>query len=152
MKYMIGLGIKLLLVLTVLMSIFSVVSRELIDEMLFLTVVIVVVSFVLGDLFLVPRIGNIGATIADFGLSFIIILFGVAIFHGMSFVLFLASFLSAFLIATGEAFFHYYVRSAMLDKRREVYVNPRMIDAQLNTQTEFAEENDLSEVNERNEK
>lgn len=148
MKHIVGIAIKLFLITTVLLSIFAVVSDGFIDEMLFLSVVLLVLSYAIGDLFIVPRYGNVAGTIADFGLSFAVILLFGFLFLNISFIYLIAAFSSAFLIAVGEAFFHFYVQQVLTDERKDIYEEPKIVNNQLNTslQTEFAEEDNIQDI------
>lgn len=144
-SHIIGLGLKFSLMATVLIAIFSVLSPSLISSMLGLTVILVVTSYLFGDLFMVKRFGNVAATIADFGLALIMIA-GLGIWLGQFNFLFLVAAVSAaFLIAVGESFFHFYVQTRITDERMDIYEEPKIVNNGLNTslQTEFSNENDI---------
>lgn len=148
MKHIIGIGVKFILITTVVLSIFAVLSTNFVEEMLFLSIVIVLLSYVLGDLFIVPKFGNLVGTVADFGLSLVILVGYGLMTMNTSFVFLMASIFSAFLIAVGEAFFHYYVQQVITDERKDIYEEPKIIHSQLNSklQTEMAEEEDIYDL------
>lgn len=88
----------------------------------------------LGDLFILPRINNTIATIADFGLAFIIIwLMGENLTYGGS--VFIPALISAAGLALFEYFFHKYISS---NNSREESNSPRPTNLQY--QTESSEE------------
>lgn len=145
MKHIIGLGLKFILMATVLLAIFSVLLPSLMNSMLLLAVILVVTSYLLGDLFMVKRFGNLAATIADFGLALIMIV-GLGAWLGQfNFQFLVAAVSSAFLIAVGEGFFHFYVQTRITDERMDIYEEPTIVNNGLNTslQTEFSNENDI---------
>ena len=73
------------------------------------------VSYIIGDLFILPKFGNTAATIADFGLAFIMLwLIGSYLFErpdGLG----TASFIAAAVIGVGEFFFHRYMQREVLE-------------------------------------
>ncbi|MBA4495150.1 DUF2512 family protein [Paenactinomyces guangxiensis] len=75
----------------------------------------------LGDILLMPRIGNTLATLGDLVLSFIVIWSMVTLYHtdDLIFPAFQASALSAAGIAIGEWFFHKYLFRVFNDGARE---------------------------------
>jgi len=107
-------------------------------------VILTIVAYLLGDLFILPTFGNIAATIADFVLAFIVIwLLGAALID-VPIPLVTASFISALVIAAGEWFFHRYMDNQVIgDKNRKN--RPLKED---NVATEFAEENEAQEIGE----
>ncbi|PTX48711.1 uncharacterized protein DUF2512 [Melghirimyces profundicolus] len=70
----------------------------------------------LGDVFLLPRVGNVIAAIGDFGLALITVWFMGIYRFDADVSLMGASFASAAMIALGEWFFHKYMKNTLLDR------------------------------------
>lgn len=86
-------------------------------DVLIMTLVLGLVSYVLGDLFFLPRTSNIMASLADFGLAFILIWgLGTVLMEPTQSLIWGALF-SALLIAGGEWFFHSYMKENVLHAR-----------------------------------
>ncbi|WP_062356818.1 YndM family protein [Bacillus kwashiorkori] len=137
MKHIRSLIYKFLLLTLVLLFILGFVYGVSIGDILAISFILTIAAYVLGDLSILPRFGNLAATVADFGLA----LFGVWVL-GYTFIeepirLGVASFLSAILISVGEIFFHNYLINNVLfttdNEQRKIFREP-------NYQTEIAEE------------
>jgi hypothetical protein len=137
MKHVIPLALKFILWSAVLLSIFAIFNVPFL-LILFIALATTVVSYVLGDLFVLPRFGNFIAVIADLPLSFAIVwLFSYFLIEPTINMAY-ASFFSALAIAAIEAFFHVFMQNRVLDGTVEKEV-PRWFD-QGRWATEFAEE------------
>lgn len=112
-------------------------------NILTVSVLLTGVSYVIGDLFVLSRFENWGATIADFGLTF----FGIWVLGSFLFApnipLVTASFISALFISIGEVFFHRYMAIHVLERPDTVGRK----DSLGHLQTEFSEEMDGKEDN-----
>ncbi|AOV09291.1 hypothetical protein BI350_16390 [Sporosarcina ureilytica] len=115
-------------------------------NILVLSVLLTGISFV-GDMVILPRYGNLAATIADFGIAFFVVLLGSAfLFNGQG--MGRAAFISAIAIAIGEAIFHKYLQKFLFHEEDPIE------DANFNTfnrenlQTEFASEPDIEKPEE----
>ncbi|MFD1427183.1 YndM family protein [Kroppenstedtia sanguinis] len=75
------------------------------------SIVLTVVSFLIGDLLILPRFGNVVATMADLALTWFGIWVLAPILLGAFAPLGAASFMSAFFIAMGEILFHKYMKN-----------------------------------------
>ncbi|MFJ8063584.1 YndM family protein [Psychrobacillus sp. NPDC096426] len=96
---------------------------------------------VIGDMFVLPQIGNILGAIVDFFLALVVVcLLGANIFD-KPIALATASFISALAIMMGELFLHQYMDSHIfvLQKKTGNYQRTDL-------QTEFAEEMDIDKV------
>lgn len=81
------------------------------QSIVLLTAVIGVVSYIIGDLLILPRSNNIVATATDFGLAFLLI-WSIVSFGNVDNnyrALFFASLLGAFAISICESLFHIYM-------------------------------------------
>ncbi|SFE86147.1 DUF2512 family protein [Alteribacillus iranensis] len=121
MAHLKALAIKGIMTLAVLWLILSVGFDLLSFGTVFLiTVVLGAVSYFAGDLSILPKKRNMIATASDFVLTFLIIFLMGMIWTGNVGTLATASFIAALIIAVGEYFFHYYVASNVLPKRKRV--------------------------------
>ena len=115
------------------------------------SVLITGVSYIIGDRIILPRFGNVAATIADFGLVFVMLwAFGSYLFEpqvGLG----TASFISAIIIAIGEALFHRYLERDVQDD--ELTMAEDFTSYRHSMQAEFGTEEDIKrdERNMRNE-
>ncbi|MYL56376.1 DUF2512 family protein [Virgibacillus halodenitrificans] len=84
-------------------------------NILILSVLLTVVSYIAGDVYLLPRFENWGATLSDFTLAFVAIyLLGSFLFE-TEVPLATASLVSSAFLAVGEYFFHKYMAENVLD-------------------------------------
>ncbi|UOR13961.1 DUF2512 family protein [Halobacillus amylolyticus] len=110
-----ALSIKGIMTLVVLYVILSLGFGISFINTLILTIVLGAASYVLGDLYILPKTNNITATMADFGVTFLIIwLLGIAL-TGMELgTMAGAAAITAVVIALGEYFFHFYISKKLL--------------------------------------
>jgi hypothetical protein len=107
-----------------------------ISNVFLISLVLAAASYVIGDLFILPRTNNTTATIADFGLAFMVIwLMGESLTFGES--LFTPSLVAAAGIAVFEYFFHKFVADDALEENDGVSRQQR---STYQYQTEASEE------------
>ncbi|WP_018922746.1 DUF2512 family protein [Salsuginibacillus kocurii] len=83
-------------------------------------ILLTVIAYLIGDLWLLPSFGNWTATLADFGLSFAgIWIIGTFLFPAIN--LPFAAFIASVLIAVGEWFFHKYMMNTLHNNNRRNY-------------------------------
>lgn len=142
MDYVKALVIKFVMCLAVLWIVLGVFYNVDFGHILALSLIITPVSFILGDLFILSRFENWGATIADFILVMAVVWLYSINFINEAFPYITAAALSALIISVGEIFFHRYVDRHILhvDDRTVSRDDQRNIDRSL--QTEFGEEID----------
>ncbi|MCT2535949.1 YndM family protein [Aquibacillus koreensis] len=139
MKHLKALAIKFIVISIVLFSILAVFYSASLADIFVLSVLVTGLAYVIGDLYILPRFGNLIATISDFGLSFIAIwLLSNMLFEPPGNGILFLSFFSAILISSSEAVFHLYMQNKVLGEEEVIYVN-RSYTAN-NFQTEFSEE------------
>lgn len=130
--------LKFIATFVVLYIILGVVHNMALRDVFFISLVLGVVAYILGDLFILPRTNNTIATISDFVLSLIVIwVLGKALGYDRN--LFLISFISSAVVAVFEFFFHIYVAKlfdASEERNDKINTNRRS----LNYQTETSEE------------
>jgi len=134
MKHLRSLAVKFLASLVLLYVILGLMYGMSFTNVFLISLVLGLASYVIGDLFLLPKTNNTIATLADFGLAFMIIwILGESLTYGES--LLMASLISAAGIALFEYFFHKYVAGNVLEDGGREYRNTNY-----QYQTEAAEE------------
>ncbi|MCY8934218.1 YndM family protein [Bacillus atrophaeus] len=115
-----ALAIKGIMTLIVLYLVLGLGFNFTFGDTLLMTIVLGVVSYLLGDLYVLPKWNNMIATVADFGLAFLVVwLMGMPLSMGLSpGMLALAALFTAIVMAIGEYFFHFYMMSKELGKPR----------------------------------
>jgi hypothetical protein len=140
MRHLIALALKYVLLATVFFGIIPLFLHVSSAELLWFSLWMTFVAYALGDLYILPRFGNLSATIADFGLALVGVWIGIGIFYNAGgATIFNAAFFSALLVALGEILFHAYMNRSVFRDRddEEASSMPREL------QTEIAEEFDL---------
>lgn len=139
-----ALGIKFVVISIVLLSILGIFQATAsIGEILMISFLVTGVAYVIGDLFVLPRFGNLIATIGDFGLSFLSVWILGSLFIEPTYSMISASLFSAIFISLSEALFHPYVKNKVLEKETE---NQILVPQRVRYQSEFAEENDVYDI------
>ncbi|ASS69753.1 DUF2512 family protein [Bacillus atrophaeus] len=115
-----ALAIKGIMTIIVLYLVLGLGFNFTFGDTLLMTIVLGVVSYLLGDLYVLPKWNNMIATLADFGLAFLVVwLMGMPLSMGLSpGMLALAALFAAIVMAIGEYFFHFYMMSKELGKPR----------------------------------
>jgi hypothetical protein len=122
LKHLRALAVKFLASLAVLYVILGLMYDMSFTNVLLISLVLGLASYVIGDLFLLPKTNNTIAALADFGLAFMIIwILGESLTYGES--LLLPSLISAAGIALFEYFFHKYVARNVLEDGGREYTN-----------------------------
>jgi len=136
MKHMMALLVKFAAVGTVLFSILGAFEHASLTRILLITIITTAVAYFVGDLLLLPRLGNIKALMADFGLSFVTVWVLSYVFIGPVRFLTLVTLFAALGITTAEILFHMFMKKFIFDQEeKEILgnVSPQYV-------TEFAEE------------
>ncbi|MCY8859398.1 DUF2512 family protein [Bacillus atrophaeus] len=115
-----ALAIKGIMTIIVLYLVLGLGFNFTFGDTLLMTIVLGLVSYLLGDLYVLPKWNNMIATVADFGLAFLVVwLMGMPLSMGLSpGMLALAALFAAIVMAIGEYFFHFYMMSKELGKPR----------------------------------
>lgn len=140
MDHLKALMIKFIMCTAVLWIVLGAFYDVAFADILTIGVLLTGVSYIIGDLFLLPRFENWGATLADLGMAFAgIWLLGSFLIEG-NIPLGNAAIISALIIAVGEYFFHQYMANHVLSGE-DTFVTDREEDiAHSKLQTEFSEE------------
>ena len=147
MKFIKPLLVKFVMIMAVLWIVLGLFGVSFTDILL-TSIVLTGVSYI-GDMFILPRVGNITATIADFGLAFVLIwLMGSILYEG-PILLGLASLISSIIITGGEFIFHKYLQKQVFTEER-VKLEDFGGYRQRNMQTEFGSELNVDPTEEGN--
>ncbi|MRH44680.1 DUF2512 family protein [Aquibacillus halophilus] len=138
MDHVKALGIKFIVIAIVLFSILAIFNNASLTNILIISILVTGVSYLIGDLFILRRYGNLIATVADFGLAFISVWLLSTLFFQVEYGIFSASLFIAFFISISEAIFHMYMQRIVFKQDKEIYINRRVLSN--NFQTEFSEE------------
>lgn len=115
MRHLIALALKFSLTTLILFMILGAFYDVSFTDVFLISAVLTVLGY-LGDILILPRVGNVIATIGDFGLTLITVwLMGIYRFDE-DVSLLGAPFVSAATIALGEWFFHKYMKNTLLDR------------------------------------
>lgn len=120
MKHIVALLIKYIAISTVLLAILGIVQSVSIPRILFISLVMTGIAYLIGDLFILPKYGNMIAAVVDFGLSFLGIWGLTYLFTAIDVtrVITIFSSWSSLIIAVIEVFFHIYMEKLVLYKDR----------------------------------
>lgn len=130
-----ALGIKYIIISIVTFSLFGVFINTTLAELFFMSVLLTLFAYFIGDVFIYPRLGNIIATFTDFAFYFILTWLWSYGFVGMSLSHTIASLAAAYLLTMTEPLFHTYMKEKILVDAEE-----DMLFEQGALQTEIAEE------------
>ncbi|RSD25444.1 YndM family protein [Mesobacillus subterraneus] len=134
MRHLRAIVIKFLASFILLFIIFGLMYNMSFTNVFLISLVLGLASYVIGDLFLLPKTNNTIATLADFGLAFMIIwLLSESLTYGES--LLGPSFFVAAGIAIFEYFFHKYIARNMTEDENRTNHQPKY-----QYQTEAAQE------------
>ncbi len=131
---------KFILILASLLVVFGFIYGVSFGDILLMSIILTIVLYILGDLVILPRFGNLTATLGDFGISYLGLWFLGNMYVEEDIRLSVASFLSACLITIGEAFFHMYLdRNVFGDDNEEQNNDSKALNVGA-FQSEMAEE------------
>ena len=116
MKHIVALLIKYTAISAVLLMISGIFQDVSIPRILLISLLITGTAYLIGDLFVLPKYGNMVATIADFGLSFLGIWVLTYLLTDNNFArnIIASSFWAALFISMIEVFFHIYMKKVVL--------------------------------------
>ncbi|MED4442537.1 YndM family protein [Bacillus thuringiensis] len=112
MKHIVALLIKYTAITAVLLIILSIFKGISIPKVLLISLFLTGAAYLIGDLFILPKYGNMIATIADLGLSFFGIWLLISLFTDLDATrnIGVSSFIAALIIGGTEVFFHIYMK------------------------------------------
>ncbi|MFD2759937.1 YndM family protein [Lentibacillus juripiscarius] len=131
------LGIKAIAIGITVFSLFGIFYNANMMNLFWISVLVTGVSYLIGDLFVLRRFGNVVASVADFPLAFLSLWVLGSMFIDIGIPIVTTSLIAAFFITCCEPFIHTYITEQMEEKSwDEGERSP--VTGQL--QTEFAEE------------
>lgn len=116
MKHIVALLIKYTAITAVLLIMLSIFKGISIPKVLLISLFLTGAAYLIGDLFILPKYGNMIATIADLGLSFFGIWLLISLFTDLDATrnIGVSSFIAALIIGGTEVFFHIYMKRLVL--------------------------------------
>ena len=122
MKHIVALLIKYTAVTAVLLVILGIFQGISIPRVLLISLIMTGAAYLIGDLFILPKYGNMIATMADFGLSFFGTWLLTSLFTNLDATrnIGFSSFLAALIIGGIEVFFHIYMQKLVLRNDNEL--------------------------------
>src|SRR5690625_165925 len=133
------LGIKYIVAAIVTFSLYGMFDQTSLGRLFLISMLVIVIPY-LGDLYLLPRIGNLYASISDFALYFLLYWILASSFIGVSSPVLLASLAAAFFTAISESLLHVYILERVFGMDQKSHNYPQQL------QTEFAEEFDVESI------
>jgi Protein of unknown function (DUF2512) len=146
MKFLSSLLIKFVMVTAVLWIVLGMFGVSF-GNILFTSVLLTVISLT-GDILVLPRIGNVAATIADFGLALVLIWLVGSFIYEQPVRVGMAAFVSAIVIALGEFLYHKYLQNQFFTDEKPTPENDFISNRKDNLQTEFGSEYDIQKPTE----
>ena len=133
MRYLFALIVKFVMLTAILWIVLGIFYGINLGDIFTISILLSVVSFV-GDVFLLPRIGNVLAVIGDFALSFLVIWgLGNSLF-AFEIPVVTAAFSSALFVGVGEIFYHRYMKNQVFAGLEKDFMQTHHM------QTEYSEE------------
>lgn len=124
MRHIYAIGIKFILVGTVISSIFSVFFNASLANILMMSIVVALVSYVIGDLVILPQLGNVIASIIDFAVYFLAVWTLSGLMIGIEQGITLATLAATYFLTLAEPLFHAYIIERVLRLERARVVIP----------------------------
>jgi len=140
MKHLWALLIKFVAVGTVVLSVYGIFNADLFT-LVMMSLVLTLVAYVIGDLFILRRMGNFAASLGDFVLSLGLLWVMSFLFIDTEMNRLTAAFISSFAIAVMEALFHLYIKKHIFSDSADSYI-PGVIRED-RFATEFSKELDV---------
>ncbi|WP_067724783.1 YndM family protein [Oceanobacillus damuensis] len=142
MRHLKALGIKFVITSIVLFSILPIFLTAGLGEILFMSILLTGIAYLIGDLFLLSRFGYFIAAAADFALVTLSVWILSIVFIGNGPSILAAALSTGFGIAISEAIFHIYMKEKVLTDTEDHLGNFR----RMQMQTEIAEEENIHDL------
>ncbi|MFA1822983.1 YndM family protein [Virgibacillus oceani] len=142
MNHIKALGIKFIVISIIVFSLFSIFNFAVFDNLLLISLTATIVTYLLGDMLILKKLGNVTATLSDFALSFFLYWILGSLFFGMSAAITLTSLTAAFFTTIAEPFIHVYIQNQVFSNDKKD--TPKSFR---HVQTEFADEMELGRRN-----
>lgn len=118
MKHFTALLIKFVMVTLILEIILNMLTELTLTEILYISVAVTVLAYIIGDLLILPASNNIVATLADIGQALATI-YMFNYLWGTRYISLYDALVSAVVIGVGEWFFHIYVKEQLIPSIKE---------------------------------
>jgi Zn-dependent protease with chaperone function len=141
-----ALGIKLIATTIIIFSIFGIFNDVSFFNLFLVSILTTAISYVIGDLFILGRFGNVVASISDFFLAFITVATLGYFFIETTMPIIVASLFSAFFMSLVEPFLHAYMQEQDVPSGHKEYRTPPIGDLQF----EISEETEAQSINRKN--
>ncbi|MFS0752344.1 YndM family protein [Oceanobacillus sp. 1P07AA] len=140
MKHLKAIGIKFVIIATILLSIVSIFEFLSVTEMIVMSAILTLATYVIGDLWILPKMGYVAAAIGDLIFAYASVWLLLYTFLGTTFPIATASVYISIIISLTESVFHIYMKEKILEEKD----NTRRTNMQT-VQAEFAEEQHTEE-------
>lgn len=134
-----ALGIKAIAIGITVFSLFGIFYDASLTNLFWVSLLTTGLSFLIGDVFILRRFGNLTASIVDFPLAFVTLWILCGMFIEASFPIISVSLIAAFFITCCEPFIHTYLNENLEAERFE---ERKRGSGTARLQTEFSEELD----------
>lgn len=142
MRYTKAFFIKLAMTIAILWIVLGLFYGISFGNILLIGALLTIVAFV-GDVFLLPKVGNFIAATSDLLLAFFVI-WGLGTWaYGENTSMFAAAFLSSLFIGVGEMFYHRYFRDHIMETVQEPEKNKGYTYSPRIAQTEYSQDFDI---------
>ncbi|MDN4491933.1 YndM family protein [Ureibacillus aquaedulcis] len=142
MQYTKAFLVKLAMTIVVLWIVLGLFYGVSFGNILLISAILTIIAFV-GDVFLLPKVGNFIAATSDLFLAFFVIWgLGTWLFGNENTAVFAAAFLSALFIGVGEMFYHRYFRDHVMETVQEPEKHQGYTYSPRIAQTEYSQEFD----------
>lgn len=117
MKHFAALLIKFVMVAVVLEIVLNLMTYLTFTDILLISLAVTILSYIIGDLLILPASNNTVATVTDFGLALVTIYMFNFILN-VRLISFWNALVAAVVIGVGEWFFHKYLANSVFTERK----------------------------------
>ncbi|MHA6253483.1 YndM family protein [Oceanobacillus sp. CAU 1775] len=122
MSHLKAIGIKFVFTTIIVLSFLGIFQEMTLQQIITISVVITGVTYVFGDLLILPTFNNVVASIIDLGVAFLSVWLLTSFFIGQSVSVVLISASIAYAFTFCEAVFHIYMKEKVLPKKKGVLI------------------------------
>jgi len=140
LKHIKALGIKWVILIVAIFPVYGIITYASLLNILLITTVLLGVTYLIGDLFILRRFGIIVTSIADLVLSFSILYVFGNIINGIPTQTFIPALTATGFIVAFETFFHVYMENQVLQLGPHVYDKSRQTLVPKKLRVEASEE------------
>jgi uncharacterized membrane protein len=117
MKHITALFIKYAMITVILGIVIAIFTEVRLSHILYISLGVTLLAYVIGDLLILPAANNTAATIADAGIALLLVYLSNFIWN-VRLIPFWVALICGLLVAAGEWFFHKYVDRNVFPNRR----------------------------------